>query len=77
MPIFTPLGEFLRQLRMDLFMSYNQMVTEIGISHLYLSELETGRRKPSIELLEKIKTQYNLSDFQFEQMLFCVFQNKK
>jgi transcriptional regulator with XRE-family HTH domain len=67
--MLTELGKFLRKLRIDLFISLRKMSNDIGISATYLSQIETGERKPNLDLLEKIKIHYNFTEAQYKEMI--------
>jgi transcriptional regulator with XRE-family HTH domain len=48
------LGEFLRKLREDAGLSVRQLAGRVGVHHSYVARFETGERKPSIALLQRI-----------------------
>lgn len=47
-------GEFIAQKRKDREMSLRQMAEKINVSAVFISDMEKGRRYPSVELLKKI-----------------------
>lgn len=47
------IGEVLRKMRGIYGYSASEMSKNIGISNSYLSEIENGKKEPSLELLEK------------------------
>lgn len=49
------LGEYIRKVRKEKKLSLRKAAELTGVSHPYLSQLETGsNKKPSIEILEKL-----------------------
>lgn len=57
----TPLGEKLRQLRLERGITQKRMATDLGVSSAYLSALEHGKRgRPSWYLLQRIITYFNV-----------------
>lgn len=52
------LGRYLRRLRNRKEKSLKGAAPEIGVSHAYLSKLETGAQSPSDELLERLAAYY-------------------
>ena len=56
------LGEKLRALREQRGMTTRQLSAQLGISSTgYISKLETGKKKPSLELLLRISLFFNVS----------------
>lgn len=56
------LGEKLRALREQRGLSTRQLSAQLGISSSgYISKLETGKQKPSLELLLKMALFFNVS----------------
>lgn len=55
-------GNKLYKLRLANGLTLQQMAFKLGlISHSYLSELESGKKKPSIDIILKISRTFNLS----------------
>lgn len=55
-------GEKLRLIRTKHGMSLRQLSTELGFnSHGYVGDLESGRKKPSLEVVLKIARLFNIS----------------
>ena len=56
------LGEKIRTLRKQQGMTLKQLALALGFtSHSYASEIETGKKKPSTELIIKIADLFNVS----------------
>jgi transcriptional regulator with XRE-family HTH domain len=53
-------GRYLAQLRALRKLSLRKASTGIGISAMYLSEVESGKKKPSEDVLEKMSAFYNV-----------------
>lgn len=47
------MGEALRMLRVFNDMKSGQLAQELGISASYLSEIETGKKNPSLDVIQK------------------------
>ncbi|MBI4853284.1 MAG: helix-turn-helix transcriptional regulator [Acidobacteria bacterium] len=55
-------GDKLYKLRLAKKLTLQQMAIKLGLtSHSYLSELESGKKKPSIDLVLKISRTFNMS----------------
>ena len=55
-------GEFVRKERLDRMIKLNAFAAQIGISNVYLSYIETGKRPaPSKPILQRIENALNLS----------------
>lgn len=54
------LNEALRLVRTYHDLSQSELGVELGISNSYLSEIESGKKKPSIDLLNKYSSQFNI-----------------
>ena len=52
--MITPFGKELRKARVDLDMAQADMAKTIGVSPAYLSAVETGKRKATYALCERI-----------------------
>ena len=46
--------EIIKNKRMELGLSQNKLSKLVGISQPYVNEIESGRKSPSIEVLQKI-----------------------
>lgn len=55
------LGMRIKYLRSQHNFSQEDLALEAGINKNYLSDLENGRRNPSLEILEKIAVALNIS----------------
>lgn len=54
------IGELIKMERKNNELTLREMGLEIGLSHSYLSQIESGQRKASPELLEKISKALNV-----------------
>lgn len=60
--ITTRFGEKLRDLRKAHGISIKELASQLGYaSHSYLSEIETGKKLPTIELVLKVSHLFNVS----------------
>lgn len=68
---YKELGDFLLQLRKEKFpgKGLKQVAPLLDIEYSYLNKLENGLQKPSLSLLHRIRTEYNL-DNQQQQYIF-------
>jgi transcriptional regulator with XRE-family HTH domain len=55
------LGEKLRALRRKNGLSYRQLAAELGVTHVNLISIESGRSFPSLALLGKIADFFDVS----------------
>lgn len=62
----TPFGKRLRILRIEREEVLFDMAQKLGLSSSYISSIETGKRKITENLLDKLRRCYNLSDAEFE-----------
>lgn len=53
-------GEALRLVRSFHDMNQSELASSLGISRSYLSEIESGKKAPSLELLQKYATLFDL-----------------
>ena len=60
--MLTPLGKFLRKLRLDNDQLLRDMAERLDMPSSTLSAIETGRRKPPQGFAEKIGRAYALAD---------------
>lgn len=54
------IGETLRLLRIFNDYTMTEMAQKIGLSQSYLSELESGKKKPSLEIIEKYANAFEM-----------------
>lgn len=54
------IGETLKRTRNIYGMTATKMSSQLGISASYLSEIENGKKQPSLELLEKYASIYGI-----------------
>lgn len=66
--IVTPIGKFLRMLRLKNNEILKDMSTKLGISTALISSVETGKKKASDSFREKIIETYNLSDEDIKEL---------
>lgn len=60
---------YLKYLRKSHYLSQEELAKILGISQTYYSQIETGQRKPSIALWQKIHEFFNLSDYIMWQLI--------
>ena len=53
-------GEALRLVRSFHDMNQSELAKALGISRSYLSEIESGKKVPSLDLLQKYASQYDI-----------------
>ena len=54
------LNEALRLIRAYHDISQTQLCSELGVSNSYLSEIESGKKSPSLELLKKYSERFDV-----------------
>jgi transcriptional regulator with XRE-family HTH domain len=54
------LNDALRLVRVFHDINQSQLAEKLGISRSYLSELESGKKKPSLELIDKYSNIFNI-----------------
>lgn len=54
------LNEALRLIRVYHDKTQTQLCNELGISNSYLSEIESGKKQPTLEILNKYSAYYNI-----------------
>ncbi|CAB3639672.1 transcriptional regulator [Achromobacter marplatensis] len=54
------LNEALRLIRAYHDLSQSQLCSELGISNSYLSEIESGKKSPSLDLLNKYSVRFDV-----------------
>lgn len=54
------IGQSIKKLRKDLSVKQFELANDIGISQTYLSQIEGGTKKPSLDVLEKIASKLDL-----------------
>lgn len=59
-PMKSKLGEFCRNLRFDNGELLYDMARKLGVSSAFLSQVETGKKKPPVDWEEKIISLYSL-----------------
>lgn len=59
------LGEAIKDIRVKKKISQGSLAETLEISQSYLSQVERGRKKPSLELLEKISKKLEIPVFYF------------
>lgn len=64
----TDLGKSLRILRIENDENLYDMAVKLGISSSYLSSIENGLRNMPVDLLDKLKSVYCLSNEQFQKL---------
>ena len=52
---------FLRRLRLEKKLTLSEVSKQIGIAENYLSQLETGHRRPSVEIAKKLGEFYKIA----------------
>ena len=57
----SSLGEYLREQRRSAELSLRQLAEQAGVSNPYLSQIERGLRKPSVEVLQQIAKALRIS----------------
>lgn len=60
----TPLGKFLRKIRIDHDERLYDMAKKVGVSSAFLSSVENGHKKASDALVDNIITIYKLDEKQ-------------
>ena len=71
--MLTPLGKFLRKLRLDNDQLLRDMAERLDMPSSTLSAIETGRRKPPQGFAEKVGRAYALAD----EPLFLRIRSKR
>lgn len=64
-----PFGDKLRALRMERKLTLRNAAPEIGISAMFLSELESGAKLPSPEKLQNIAEFYSINKNELETLI--------
>ena len=54
------LAEALRLIRVFHDMKQNELAARLGVSKSYLSEIESGRKAPSVEIIEKYASEFQI-----------------
>jgi len=68
MKLQSPLGAFLKKLRIDLGITQKQMSADIEVTSTFLSTVEAGRKPAPSNVLERISQYYQLSPDQVSEM---------
>ena len=61
MPINTAVGETLRELRKGRGVSQETLAEAIGSHQVYISEIENGKKLPSLSVLASVAAYFGLS----------------
>ncbi|MCL1880438.1 MAG: helix-turn-helix transcriptional regulator [Actinomycetia bacterium] len=56
-----PINRTLKMLRITEDMSIRELARQVGLSPSYISDIETGRRKPTLSVLEKYGWHFGVS----------------
>ena len=67
--MLTKLGKSLRRLRIDRGLLLKDMADDLGFTSAYLSSIENGKRKPSLDLVDKVIEKYMLSDDEVAEIM--------
>ena len=54
------LAEALRLIRVFHDMKQNELAARLGVSKSYLSEIESGKKAPSVEIIEKYASEFQI-----------------
>jgi transcriptional regulator with XRE-family HTH domain len=54
------LGEALRLVRVYHDLSQSQLCSDLGVSNSYVSEVESGKKQPTLELLQKYSAAFDI-----------------
>lgn len=54
------ISEALRLIRVFHDLKQTQLADRLGVSNSYLSEIESGQKKPTLELIEKYAREFNM-----------------
>jgi HTH-type transcriptional regulator, competence development regulator len=71
------LGKFLRTMRVERDERLLDMAEKIGVSVAFLSAIETDRKEPPVEIVERIAKAYSLNTKQRIQLEVAVFDSRK
>jgi transcriptional regulator with XRE-family HTH domain len=55
------LGDLLRRRREELDLSQREVAERVGVSHTTIARVETGRRRISLELFQRVQRLWNFS----------------
>ena len=69
MPINSAVGETLRELRQKKGVSQEKLAEAIDSHQVYISEIENGKKIPSLSVIYKIARFFNLSLSDFAAMI--------
>jgi transcriptional regulator with XRE-family HTH domain len=67
-----PIGSTIRAFRMDQQLTINEVAARIPTPKSYWCEIETGRKTPSIPMLERIA---NSLDLETAELWFAIYEN--
>jgi transcriptional regulator with XRE-family HTH domain len=71
------LGKLLRTMRVEKDERLLDMAEKVGVSVAFLSAIETGRKDPPIEIVDRIARAYDLNVRQRIQLEMATFDSKK
>ncbi|MDO8751703.1 MAG: helix-turn-helix transcriptional regulator [Dehalococcoidia bacterium] len=57
----TAVGQYLRELRQRVRLSLREVEQKVGVSNSYLSQVETGQRRPGTNVLKRLAPLYGVS----------------
>lgn len=57
----STVGQYLRELRQRVRLSLREVEQQVGVSNSYLSQVETGQRRPGTNVLKRLAPLYRVS----------------
>lgn len=63
--IYQKLGQNVRKYRERARLTQDQLCDKADVSQYYLSQIENGRRKPTLDILDKISTALSIPLYYF------------
>ncbi len=57
----TTVGQYLKELRQRVRLSLREVEQQVGVSNSYLSQVETGQRRPGTNVLKRLAPLYRVS----------------
>ena len=73
----TPLGKYMRKLRVDNEDTLRTLGQKLGISAAYLSAVEIGHVHPARKWLLNLKSVYNLDESQMDELYTAYMNTRK
>ena len=70
-------GEVISKIRAKQHDSLRKMALKVDLSATYLSAMEVGRRKVPMELADKIRTIYQLTDEEYTELIDSINDNNE